>query len=133
MTAQQPAQPPDHRIALRERIFLQAHISYSNGAISTTCTVMQISATGARLNLAGTVTLPEIFDISIPQKGIACRAQIVWREPTRAGIRFLAGPAVDATADGEHFEKIRALEALNAKLRAQVAELTTKLHRLTDA
>ena len=76
------------RRALRVRTFLQARVSYGDGAISTACTVNQLSDVGARLNIASTVSLPDDFEIAIPQRGIARRARLVWRKDDQVGDRF---------------------------------------------
>ena len=125
-------QPAERRGAARERLFVAARLSYANGAISMACTVTQLSTEGARINVDGAVSLPESFDISIPQREFTARARLVWREENKAGIEFLAeAPAVEPTT-ANYQAKIRALEALNAKFKAQIAEMTNQLHRLTD-
>ena len=64
----QNVSPSDARRAIRVRTFLQARISYGEGAISTECTVSQLSDTGARLTVASTVALPDVFDIAVPDR-----------------------------------------------------------------
>jgi PilZ domain len=128
---QQNLKPSDARVAVRERLFVTARISYANGAISSPCTVTQLSPTGARINVADALSLPEIFDISIPQRNFSCRARLVWREQSKAGIEFVVEAPAPEQTTADYQEKIRALEALNAKFKAQIAEMTTQLHRLT--
>lgn len=132
MNIQQNTQPAETRHGTRERIFLPARASYGNGAISTSCTVLQLSETGARLNLPAAFSLPETFAIAIPQRNIDCRARLVWREGDKVGIEFLPdAPQTEPTAE-ECAARIRALESLNAKFKAQIIELTAQMRRLTD-
>ena len=132
MNQRQNTQVSETRAAPRERMFVAARLSYAHGALSVACTVTQLSATGARLNIADPASLPDMFDISIPHKDFNSRARMIWREGSKAGIEFLApAPAPEATT-ADYQEKIRVLEALNARFKAQIVEMTTQLHRLTD-
>jgi hypothetical protein len=121
------------RRAPRERAFLAARISYGNGAISMPCTVMQISASGARLNLLEAISLPDVFQIAIPQRSVDCRATLVWRRGDVAAVAFQLGEAgeVELTLDAAK-ARIKALLAENDKLKARVGELSAKLARLND-
>src|SRR5258708_27186867 len=88
------AEDPDDKSAegrrsARVRTFLEARVSYSDGAISTPCTVNQLSDVGARLSIPSTVSLPATFEIAIPQRGITRRAKLVWRRDDLVGIDFL--------------------------------------------
>jgi hypothetical protein len=124
----------DSRRSPRVRTFLQARVSYGDGAISTACTVNQLSDVGARINIAGTFSLPDTFEIVIPQRGISRRVKLVWRKDDQAGVDFVGAEereqnsaiAADPTA------RIKALEAENAKLKAQVGVLMQQIQRLTD-
>ncbi|HXW21083.1 MAG TPA: PilZ domain-containing protein [Roseiarcus sp.] len=137
MISSQPSKPsvgdqPDARRAKRERTFLPARISFGEGALKADCVVTQLSPTGARINLAAAVALPDRFNIAIPQRGLACRAKLVWRKDDLAGLEFDQTESVAAPTTQDANERIRELEAANAKLRSQVAELMAQVQRLTD-
>jgi hypothetical protein len=127
------AQSIEARRAIRTRTFLQARVSYGDGAISSACTVNQLSDDGARLNIASSFALPDTFEIAIPQRGISCRARLVWRKDNQVGIDFLGvdddhpAPTIE-----DHLARIKALEAENAKLKAQISTLLVQVHRLTE-
>lgn len=127
----QKAKSGDTRRAVRVRTFLQARISYGDGAISNECTVNQLSEFGARLTLASTVALPDLFDIAIPQREISGRAKLVWRDNDQVGIDFLGNEDRTAPAT-DYLARIKALEAENAKLKAQIGALLSQVHRLTE-
>jgi PilZ domain len=125
--------PSEARRAIRVRTFLQARISYGEGAISTECTVSQLSDSGARLTVASTVALPDVFDIAVPQRGISRRAKLVWRNDDQVGVDFFGGDEdPSALAGDDHSARIKALEAENARLKAQVSALLQQVHRLTE-
>jgi len=130
------AEPSDQsggdRRAPRERAFLAARISYSNGAMSTSCTVLQLSATGAKIGVAGTVNLPDVFQIAIAQKSIDCRAKLVWRRGDVAAVAFLPSePAAEPAQRLDDGSRIKALQAENEKLKARIGKLTEQIARLT--
>jgi PilZ domain len=113
------------------RVVLQARASYGDGAISTQCTVNELSDASARISIASSFSLPETFDISIPQRGISCRAKLIWRRGDQAGIEFLeADPALSVTSDP--VARIKTLETENAKLKAQIGFLLQQVQRLTE-
>jgi hypothetical protein len=124
---------PEARRSKRTRTFLQARISYGDGAISAECTVNQLSDVGARINIAGSIALPDAFDIVIPQKGTSRRARLIWRNEDQVGVAFFderespGDPAVD-----DPLVRIRALEAENGKLKGQIGALMQQVHRLTE-
>lgn len=113
------------------RVVLQARASYGDGAISTQCTVNELSDVGARINIASSFSLPETFDLAIPQRGISCRAKLVWRRGDQAGVDFVEADAAQA-AEMEPTARIKALETENAKLRAQISVLLQQVQRLTE-
>ena len=125
--------PSDARRAIRVRTFLQARISYGEGAISTECTVSQLSDTGARLTVASTVALPDVFDIAVPQRGISRRAKQVWRNDDQVGVDFVGGDEdLSASTTEDYLARIKALEAENGKLKTQISALLQQVRRLTD-
>ncbi len=118
---------PAERRAPRERAFLQARLSFANGAMSFPCLVTQISATGARLAVEDAIALPDRFHVSIPRKDIDCQARLVWRKDGHAAVAFpKAGSDSDKTR-AALIDRLAALEADNARLRDQVAELVAEL------
>jgi hypothetical protein len=124
-------QSQQQRQSVRERTFLPARIKFGDGVLSTQCTVTQLSAVGARLNISASVSMPDRFDIEIPQRGVSNRARLVWRKDDQAGIEFDA-PGGAAPEAGDLQARIRELEATNAKLRAQISELLVQVKRLTE-
>jgi hypothetical protein len=121
------------RAIVRQRTFLNARISYGDGAISTECTVLQLSAKGALLSVAESVALTDEFEVAIPQKGIFSRARLVRRRDEQAGIEFVDGAAAASAPSVEDQKmRLRILTTENAKLKAQLGVLLQQVHRLTQ-
>jgi hypothetical protein len=114
------------------RVVLQARASYGEGAISTQCTVNELSDAGARLNIASSFALPETFDLAIPQRGIACRAKLMWRRGDQAGVDFVEADPETVATSMEPTARIKALEAENTKLKGQIGVLLQQVQRLTE-
>jgi hypothetical protein len=66
-----------------------AKIIVAEGQPAIDCTVCEIAASGASLEVAAEVQLPETFFV-LPDDGDASayRCRLVWRDDTRVGIRF---------------------------------------------
>ena len=122
------------RRAPRERVLLQASVSYAGGSTSFPCLVTQISATGAKIAVNDDVAMPEYFQIAIPQRGTDCGARLVWRRAGHAGIAFEDAPAAAVVADASHDPntRLQALEAENNAQRATIDQLTAQLKRFVD-
>jgi PilZ domain len=116
----------DKRRAPRFRALLNASIVSRNRAAPLSCTVNQLSATGARLSIAATNPLPDEFDISIPQKNLARHARLVWRNGDQAGVDFSTAESERSDKDIETDEirlELARLKAENERLRAQIDRL----------
>jgi hypothetical protein len=115
------------RTANRTRSFLRGEIVHSNGNSRTECTVRDLSDTGARIEAPPSVTVPEYFDLVIPQRNIRHRARIVWRHQAELGLTFediLQQPAPVAEQSSPEIRiRMMELELETAKLRAQLAEM----------
>ena len=121
------------RRSKRARTVLHARLSYGDGAISTECPVNQLSDIGARINVASSVALPDMFEIAIPQKGISARAKLIWRKDDQVGVDFFDEREAPAAPVGDDpLAKIRALEAENGKLKTQIGALLQQVQRLTE-
>jgi hypothetical protein len=126
------SEPRPARRAARERAFLQARLSFAHGAVSFPCVVTQISATGAKLSVGDEVSVPDRFQLEIPQRGVDCPAEMVWRRNGQVGVVFLA-PEAPPERWETSLARLRELEAENAKLRASLLSLTEQLSRITES
>ena len=115
----------EHRKEVRQRTFLKGRILFNKGASSMDCLVRDMSASGARLALTETTTLPDSFDLYIPQKEKTFRSALAWRRADSVGITFqddaVAAPAPVPAEDPASIlmlmRRVSELEAENAALR----------------
>lgn len=127
----------ERRDQTRLRVFLKGRIHFNNGSSSIDCLVRDMSPDGARLVLSGTATLPERFDLFIPQKERTYRAALRWRREEGIGVTFdsasqpgtvAEAPPAPAPAATEStmtvlLRRLGELEAENATLRQRLAVL----------
>ncbi|NEU13349.1 PilZ domain-containing protein [Methylobacterium sp. BTF04] len=127
----------ENRKETRQRTFLKGRILFNKGASSMDCLVRDLSGAGARLALTETSTLPDAFDLYIPQKDKTYRSALIWRRDDAVGITFVdeAAPvpipvaaALQATPDDSAamlilMRRVSELEAENAALRRLLTSL----------
>ncbi|APX85166.1 pilus assembly protein PilZ [Methylorubrum extorquens] len=120
----------------RKRTFLKGRIHFNKGASSMDCLVRDFSEMGARLELSETNTLPETFDLYIPQKEITLRSNLRWRRGDAVGVAFAEvqkaapepspAPSTDPSL-AVLLRRIAELEAENAGLRAVIASMGSSM------
>ena len=110
----------EHRTATRSRSVLKAQIRYNSGLMSAPCVVRDISETGARLELAGDLALPDQFDLHIDKKNATRPALVRWQRAREFGVVFedAAEAAAPAARDELLAQRVARLEAEVAELRA---------------
>jgi hypothetical protein len=79
---------PDKRLAPRRNTLLPALIVYGGGQLKTECFIRNLSSSGAKLELRGSVgAIPNSFDlIAAGHRPYACR--VVWRSLKELGVQF---------------------------------------------
>jgi hypothetical protein len=131
----------DRRSSKRLPSILEGRITLDGGVTKITCTVRDLSASGARIWFPEPIDLSGEFDLEIPWIGQTARARLVWSKGRTYGLMFLAElrPEPDATAgslSGElpqsddagfqlrHSESLRAqLEIILEEARCGIAEI----------
>jgi len=82
----------ERRIAPRRNTYLQALIVYDGGRASRACIVRNTSDTGAKLEVASVVGLPNTFDLLVPgHQAQPCR--VAWRALKEIGVAYVPGDA----------------------------------------
>jgi hypothetical protein len=76
----------DSRIAPRRRILKAGTIAFGGGAID--CTVRNISATGANIEVVTPLFIPDRFTLIIQSTQTKRPCHIVWRKERRMGVAF---------------------------------------------
>ena len=95
VTPHYPAAEPDGdliadanaRGEARQKVLRRGKITYQNFEIE--CQVRDISSTGAKLRLAGDVTVPSSFKLLILPEKITRMVQVCWRDELLLGVRFM--------------------------------------------
>jgi hypothetical protein len=77
----------EHRIAQRHRVLKGGTIAF-NGAAGISCTVRNLSETGAALDVISPVGIPESFMLVVDGNQASKPCHVVWRKEKRIGIAF---------------------------------------------
>jgi hypothetical protein len=72
--------------AQRLRVLKAGSISFGGAAID--CVVRNVSATGAALEVASPVGIPDEFTLVIEADNVRRRCAVVWRKEKRIGVAF---------------------------------------------
>jgi hypothetical protein len=115
----------ERRVSRRSKSFLRGfvYISRKRGALA--CLIRDLSDKGARIIFSDTVTLPELFDLYIPQREQTLRARVQWRRNDEIGLAF-----VEATRAPEAAPSAAEVVQRVALLEAEIASLRNLLKRL---
>jgi len=77
----------ERRIATRQRVLKQGMLAFGGGG-GIDCTVRNISASGARIEIANPIGLPPTFTLVIKADQFLRRCHPVWSADTRVGVAF---------------------------------------------
>lgn len=115
----------ERRSAPRQKSLLQGRIYYNGRRSSTDCLIRDITETGAHLKFSGTVTVPEVFELYIPNKQDSFRARVIWHRGEDIGVEFeTTAPHVDsprlAPSDASLEDRVSKLERELAALRRRL-------------
>lgn len=76
----------EKRAAPRHRVFKRGTIAFGGGGFE--CTVRDLSATGARIEVPGPMGLPASFILVIEADHFMRRCHAVWTQEKRVGLAF---------------------------------------------
>ena len=77
----------DTRRDPRHRVLKAGTIEF-NGGGGIDCTVRNLSATGAALEVASQTGVPAEFSLVVPGDGLHLPCHVVWRKAYRVGVAF---------------------------------------------
>ena len=80
------------RAALRRRVLKSGIAASNDRRLTVSCTVRDLSATGARLRVEGLRTVPDTFELIIDLDGLEADCQVMWRKGGEVGVRFVSAP-----------------------------------------
>jgi len=85
----------ERRMELRMLVSEGAKIATSDPAPPVDCKVLDVSLTGARLEVDGAVEIPQRFDLIFNRDGIRHPCQIIWSKDKLIGVEFEVPPYFD--------------------------------------
>jgi hypothetical protein len=77
----------EHRNNPRHRVLKLGSISFKNGG-GIDCTIRNLSVTGALLEVASPLGVPDDFELQIRDTHDRHSCHVVWRKQTRMGVAF---------------------------------------------
>src|ERR1700694_1010097 len=67
------------RVASRRRVLKAGIVASNDRHLTVACTVRDMSASGARLRVAGSVGIPDTFELMIEVDGLEADCEVSWR------------------------------------------------------
>jgi hypothetical protein len=116
----------ERRISSRQKSFLRGCVYFNNRRSAFDCLIRDISSTGARLIFSGTVSVPDVVDLYIPQKEQTLSAQVQWRHGDEIGVAFAnaaQAPGSTSPADADLTERVEKLEVEIAAIKKMLKRL----------
>jgi hypothetical protein len=97
------------RLSKRLPSILEGGIRLGPEAVQIPCTIRDLSTTGARIWLPGSVDLPGEFELEIPMLEQAVRVRLIWSKAQNHGVMFL--DALCEPAGGDALDLMRKLRS----------------------
>lgn len=91
-SSQADAAAANARATLRRRTLKAGKVAFNDRHCTLSCTVRDLSDTGARLRCEGSVSVPDTFDLIIDLDGLDASCEVVWRRGPELGVRFVGTP-----------------------------------------
>jgi hypothetical protein len=115
----------ERRRSQRQKSFLRGCIYFNNRRSAADCLIRDISDQGARVTFSDTVSVPDAFELYIPQKEQTLRARVLWRHGDELGLAFTNAASIQTHPPeiGELAERVAQLETEIALLRRMVKRL----------
>lgn len=116
----------ERRGACRRRALMGGTLRFKarNGSLS--CTIRNLSATGAKLAADRAWWIPAHFELEIPHQDIRIGAHVVWRDDRQIGIAFDA-PRDRAARSIQMEERANVLQAERDALAQRVKQFTEEI------
>lgn len=91
-----PEQSEKERSAARRRVLKAGVIAYNERHVTLPCGVRDMSRSGARLFVTGSISAPDTFELLMDLDGLEVACEVVWRRGMELGVRFLGQPQIVA-------------------------------------
>ena len=119
----------ERRSNARRKALMTGTIRFRTRTGTLSCVVRNLSTTGAKLVVTGSMWVPENFELEIQHQDIRIDARPVWRGATEMGVVFTPrrdaqGRPADYAKRASTEDKVISLEAERDKLRQRVRQLS---------
>jgi len=82
----------ERRASRRQKSFLRGVVNFDKRRGGMACLIRDLSDDGARIILSRTVTIPDVIELHIPQRGRTVPARVQWRRADEIGLAFTETP-----------------------------------------
>ncbi len=115
----------ERRSSRRAKSFLRGLVYVSRKQGGLACLIRDLSEKGARIVFSDTVTLPDVFDLYIPQRDQTLRVKVRWRHGDELGLAFVlpGQQAADKLSETDVVQRVAMLEAEITSLRSMLKRL----------
>ena len=109
----------ERRSSRRSKSFLRGYVYVSRQRGALSCLIRDLSEKGARIIFSDNVTLPDAFELYIPQRDQTLRAKVRWRHKDEIGLAFVtAGQNHGGDAQLSENEVVQRVAMLEAEIDA---------------
>ena len=120
----------ERRAKVRQKALMTGSIRFRTRTGTLSCVVRNLSETGAKLVVTGSMWLPENFELEIQHQDIRIDARPVWRGATEMGVVFV--PRRDGHGHPANYAKRASDEDKVISLEAERDKLKQRVHQLTE-
>jgi hypothetical protein len=113
----------DRRQNFRGRVYYGGRVAFNDRKSTIDCIVRNFTPTGAKVAFANAALLPDEVDLTIPRKGVAYLARVVWRNRDEAGLAFGNPRRLNDAVPLDAALRQRASERARKKLQQRVEQL----------
>jgi hypothetical protein len=120
----------DQRSNKRQRTILEGRIVFNNRFSLIECAVRDLSDTGARIAFSHPITIPQEFEIEIPNKKLSRWARVVWSNGKEYGITFANAPQTHTSSEAS--PSTEETQSQDRNLPEQIAPNPAKVQEILD-
>ena len=113
----------NRRREARQRVYYGGVLAFNAGCSTLACVVRNFNHRGVRIELDGSVLLPDRVDVTIARRGWSRQARMVWRDGAGAGLVFDEDGEVISL---EWARTLRDRERTNRRLKARLEQMLSE-------
>jgi hypothetical protein len=125
----------ERRRRARQKSFLRGCIYFNNRGSSVECLIRDMSQYGARILISGSINIPDVVDLYIPQKGRTLRARVEWRQEEEIGLAFVEATiaAEENVTSQQIAQRLEHLESEITSMRGVIKRVKAKVRTGSDS